>query len=142
MDAFSINRVILCGRVGKYAPELKRTTGRNPTSFARFSMATHEKFQGGSSKTTWHQISAWGPKLSEFCEKYVRPGMTLIVAGKLTSRSWRTDAGEKRTIVEIRADDIIFVCPEDSKKRKQKEEPKEEDRQEQGRDPGYEDGMF
>lgn len=97
-----MNRVTLCGRLGQ-DPELKYTT--TGTAVCNFSMATSEKFKNKTSgqteeKTEWHRVVCWG-KTAEYASKYLKKGGQVLIEGKLTTRTWEDNQGNKRYTTEI-----------------------------------------
>ncbi|HAV54897.1 MAG TPA: single-stranded DNA-binding protein, partial [Aequorivita sp.] len=63
--------------------------------------------------TQWHNIVAWG-KIAEIVEKYVGKGKEVAIEGKLTSRSYETETGEKRYVTEVVADEILLLGTKDN----------------------------
>ena len=61
----------------------------------------------------WHNIVAWG-KTAEIIEKYVGKGKEIAVEGKLNSRSYETDTGEKRYVTEVVVDEILLLGVKDN----------------------------
>jgi len=100
-----INKVIVLGNLGK-DPEMRHTPAGVPV--CSFSVATSEVYidkQSGEKKeiTEWHNIVLWR-KLAETAEKYLRKGSQVYVEGKLRTRSWDDEAGQKRYTTEIVGD--------------------------------------
>jgi single-strand DNA-binding protein len=97
----SVNKVILIGRLGK-DPEVKYTPSGAPV--AKFSLATDEVFKDRSGEqqkhTEWHNIVAWN-KLAEICGEYLTKGKLVYIEGRIRSRQWEDQAGNKRTAYEI-----------------------------------------
>jgi len=60
-------------------------------------------------KTEWHNIVAWRG-LAEICEKYVHKGDLLYIEGKIQTRSWDGENGQKRYITEIVAE-VVELFP-------------------------------
>lgn len=100
----SMNKVFLCGRLGK-APEL-RQAGEHQV--CEFTLATNEKTKNGE-ETQWHSVVVWG-KTAEACAKYLGKGSQVLVEGKLKTRSWEKD-GQKRYKTEVTARDVQFLSP-------------------------------
>ncbi|WP_103864801.1 single-stranded DNA-binding protein [Aquimarina sp. I32.4] len=103
------NKVQLIGNVGN-APEIKTLeSGKKVTNF---SMATNESYKNSDGEkvqnTQWHNIVAWG-KIAEIIEKYVGKGKEVAIEGKLTSRNYETEAGEKRYVTEVVANEILLL---------------------------------
>jgi len=97
----SVNKVILVGNLGA-DPELRYTnTG---TAVANLRIATNEQWTDKNgerqSRTEWHNIVAWG-KLGEICGKYLRKGRSIYVEGRLQTRTWEDQSGQKRYTTEV-----------------------------------------
>ena len=103
------NKVQLIGNVSN-EPEVK--TLDSGKKVANFSMATNESYKNSNGErvqnTQWHNIVAWG-KIAEIIEKYVGKGKEVAIEGKLTSRSYETEAGEKRYVTEVVANEILLL---------------------------------
>jgi single-strand DNA-binding protein len=97
----TVNKVILIGRLGR-DPEMKFTASGVP--MARFSLATDESFKDRSGeqqkRTEWHNIVAWN-KLAEICSQYLTKGKQIYIEGRISSRQWQDQSGNKRTTYEI-----------------------------------------
>ena len=97
----SVNKVILLGNLGA-DPEL-RYTGSG-TAVANFRIATNERWNDKNGqqqeRTEWHNIVAWG-KLGEICGKYLKKGRSVYVEGRLQTRSWEDQSGNKRYTTEV-----------------------------------------
>jgi single-strand DNA-binding protein len=104
-----VNKVILVGRLGT-DPEVKTISGGN--TVARLSLATSENWmdkQGQKQeRTEWHRVVVWG-KLAELCGKYLAKGRQVYVEGRLQTRSWEDQQGQKRYTTEIVANTIQFL---------------------------------
>ena len=107
----SINKVILLGNVGK-EPEIRNID--NNVKVASFTLATTDrayKTQSGAvvpERTEWHNIIAWRG-LADIVERYVHKGTPLYVEGKLRTRSWDDQNGNKRYVTEIYAENIELL---------------------------------
>ena len=103
------NHVQLIGNVGKPV-ELK--TLKNGNKVARIALATNEYYKDSAGekqqKTYWHNITAWG-KLAEIMSTTLAKGNEVAVTGKLTSRSYETDAGETRYVTEVVANEFMRI---------------------------------
>lgn len=82
------------------------------TKVASFTLATTERFRDRSGNlresTEWHNIVAWRGN-ADIAEKYVRKGTQLYVEGRIRSRSWEDQSGNKRYITEIIADNLQLL---------------------------------
>ena len=101
----TINRVELLGRVGA-DPELRQTQGG--TAVVQLRLATDRRRENGNDETDWHTVVCWA-KQAEAVAEYVRTGERVYVAGRLQQQSWETDAGERRSRIEVHAHEVIFL---------------------------------
>jgi len=107
--ARGVNKVILVGRLGA-DPEVRySTTG---TAVVRFNVATTESVPAGEGKweerTEWHRVVAFG-KLAENCGQYLSKGSSVYLEGRLQTRQWDDQQGNKRYTTEIIARDVQFL---------------------------------
>lgn len=113
-----INKVILIGRTGG-APEI-RTISDDGRKVASFRLATTEKYKGrdGALKenTEWHSVVCYD-KSANLVEEYLEKGIMLYVEGKLRTREWTTQSGERKYTTEVLASSIRFLERRDSERR-------------------------
>ena len=101
-----LNKVVIMGRLAR-DPELRRTqSGVSVTSF-RIACNRDFKPQGGEAETDWIDIVAWR-NTAEFVSKYFQKGRMVIVEGRLQTRDWTDKDGNRRTAVEVVADNVYF----------------------------------
>jgi single-strand DNA-binding protein len=104
-----VNKVIVIGRLGA-DPEVKTVAGGN--TVARLSVATSENWtdkQGQKQeRTEWHRVVVWG-KLAELCGKYLSKGRQAYIEGRLQTRSWEDQSGQKKYTTEIVANTVQFL---------------------------------
>lgn len=104
-----VNKVIIVGRLGT-DPEIK-TVGSGQ-QVARLSVATSENWVDREGKkqerTEWHRIVVWG-KLAEICGKHLSKGRQVYLEGRLQTRSWEDQQGQKKYATEIIANNIQFL---------------------------------
>lgn len=99
-----MNKVILKGNVGA-DPTI--TNFENGGKVAQFTLATTER--GYTTKdgrqipdvTDWHNIVVKQPGLAGVCEQHVKKGTPLLIIGKIRTRDYEDNAGQKRYITEI-----------------------------------------
>ena len=107
--ARGVNKVILVGNLGK-DPELSYLPSGQ--SVAKFSLATSRSYKDKSGEvkeeTEWHNIVAWG-KLGEICAQYLKKGRQAYVEGRIQTRTWEGRDGNKRTSVDIVAEDVQML---------------------------------
>ncbi len=109
------NKVQLIGNVGDTP---KAHTFESGKKVIRFSMATNDYYLKDGEKvqqTQWHNLVAWG-KQAEIIEKYVFKGSEIAIDGKLTSRSFENESGEKQYISEVLIQEILLLDSKGSKK--------------------------
>ena len=71
------------------------------------------KGQNGEKETDFIDIVAWS-NIAEFVSNYFKKGDMAIVSGRLQSRRWEDRDGNKRTAIEIVAENIYFCGPKKS----------------------------
>ncbi len=105
----SLNKVLLVGNLTR-DPELRYTPSGVPVATLRLAVNTFFKDKSGEkrSDTCYINVVTWN-KQAELCTQYLSKGRRIFVEGKLQSRSWERDNGERRSIIEIRADRIQFI---------------------------------
>ena len=106
-----VNKVQLIGRLGR-DPEVRAT--QENVAFARFSLATdtHWTDRNGEkqSRAEWHNVLAWG-RLTEICGEYLRKGRLVFVEGRLQTRSWEDEAGQRHSRTEVVIHDLKILEP-------------------------------
>jgi single-strand DNA-binding protein len=107
--AFSLNKVMIIGNLGR-DPEMRYTSDGKPQ--AKFSVAVSRVWttQEGERKeeTEWFNVVAWD-KLAEQCGQYAAKGQKIYVEGRLQTRSWEGQDGQKHKTVEVMASNAIFL---------------------------------
>lgn len=103
----SFNKVILIGNMVA-DPELKVTP--NSVSVCSFRIAVGRRYikAGEQQQTDFIDIVAWRSQ-AEFVTKYFSKGKPILVCGSIQSRNWQDKEGNKRTTVEVIADEVSFV---------------------------------
>ncbi len=105
----SLNRVQLIGNLGQ-DPELRYT--QNQTAVCTLSVATTENRLNANGdrepQTTWHRVVVWS-KQAENCNKYLGKGRQVYVDGRLQTRSWEDQNGNKRYTTEVVAQSVLFL---------------------------------
>ncbi|MCB0725691.1 MAG: single-stranded DNA-binding protein [Ignavibacteriae bacterium] len=104
-----LNSVIIAGNLTK-DPIFRQTT--NGTPVVNFSIASNRRFRDKNDE--WKEdvcyvgIVAWN-RLAESCRDKLKKGNAVLVDGELQSRTFKTEDGNNRTIVEIKARRIQFL---------------------------------
>jgi single-strand DNA-binding protein len=91
----SLNKVQLIGNLGK-DPEVR--------AIPSGAKNTGQKVE----KTEWHNIVMWRG-LAEIAEKYLRKGSQVYVEGRLQTRSWDDQNGQKKYMTEIVVDNMVML---------------------------------
>ena len=112
----ALNKVMLIGNVGN-DPEI-RYLDSNPQSpqgnakVASFRLATTERYRDRNGETRenteWHSIVAWRSS-ADYVEKFVHKGSQIFIEGKLRTRQWTDQTGNKRYTTEIQADNMQLL---------------------------------
>ena len=110
----SLNKVMLIGNVGR-DPEVRYLEGNaasGGTKVATFTLATTERYRDRSGEqrenTEWHNIVAWRNS-ADIAERYVKKGTQLYIEGRLRTRSWADQAGNKKYTTEIVVDSLQLL---------------------------------
>ena len=105
----SLNKVFLIGNLTR-DPELRYVP--SGSAVATFTIAVNRvyKTQTGEKKeqASFIRIVVWGRR-AEVCGEYLSKGSPLFVEGRLQSRDWEAQDGQKRNTVEVVADNIQFL---------------------------------
>ena len=105
----SFNKALLMGNLTR-DPELRYIpSGSAVTSFT-VAMNRVYKLQTGEKKeeTSFVRVVVWG-RMAETCGEYLKKGSPVFVEGRLQSRSWETEEGQKRSAVEVIAENVQFL---------------------------------
>src|SRR5438132_1176575 len=109
----NLNKALLIGRLTK-DPEMRYTP--SGTAVTNFSIATNRWSSGqeGERKefTDYHNIVAYNAgkrNLAEIVAQYTRKGALVFVEGRIQTRSWEGQDGQKRRTTEIIANDVQFL---------------------------------
>src|SRR5690606_40257183 len=104
--AFSLNKVMLIGNLGKDA-ETRFTT--NNVSVTTFSLATSYSYKGKDgnwvNETTWHNVVSFNT--SDFMKDNLKKGRKFYVEGRLSKRDYTDKDNIKRYTTEVIAERLI-----------------------------------
>lgn len=101
-----MNKVILMGRLTR-DPEIRYSA--NNTAVGRFSLAVDRKFKReGQPEADFFNCVAFG-KQAEFCEKYLKKGVKMVVTGRLESDNYTTKDGSKVYGFQIMVEELEFA---------------------------------
>lgn len=105
----SLNKVMLIGNAGK-DPEIRHL--ENGVAVVTLPIATTERYKDRNGEvkeqTEWHNVVFWR-SLADIVEKYVRKGSQLFIEGKLRTRSWEDQTGQKKYATEIVAENLRLL---------------------------------
>ncbi|MDH4171771.1 MAG: single-stranded DNA-binding protein [Acidimicrobiia bacterium] len=96
------NTVTVVGNVTR-DPELRFTA--NGAAVASFGLAWNRKGQDGEETVSFFDVTCWR-QLAENVSESITKGSRVVVYGRLDQRSWETQDGDRRSKVEIIADDV------------------------------------
>jgi single-strand DNA-binding protein len=99
------NTVTVVGNITR-DPELRFTTGGR--AVASFGIAVNRRYQVNNEwqeQTSFFDVVAWA-QLGENAAASLNKGARVIISGRLEQRSWETPDGDKRSKIEIVADEI------------------------------------
>lgn len=107
--AGSLNKVMIIGNVGR-EPEMRYT--QNGVPVTSFSVAANRRWTTPEGEqreeTEWFNVVTWN-KLAETASRYVSKGSKVYIEGRLQSRSWEGQDGQKRYRTEIVAQTMILL---------------------------------
>jgi single-strand DNA-binding protein len=104
-----LNNVIVAGNLTK-DPIFRETSNNTPV--ANFHIAANRRYKDSGNQ--WQEdvcyvgVVAWN-KLADSCRDRLKKGSAVLVDGELQSRTFKTEDGKNRTIVEIKAKRIQFL---------------------------------
>jgi single-strand DNA-binding protein len=109
----SLNKVMLIGRLTR-DPEMRYTPNGQPVT--SFSLATNRYTSGPDGErrefTDYHNCVAWNigkRNLAELLGQNLRKGSLIYVEGRLQTRSWEGQDGQKRRATEVIVNDFEFL---------------------------------
>jgi single-strand DNA-binding protein len=107
--ARSINMAVVLGNLTR-DPELRYTpSGR---AVCNFGVATNRVWNTSEGErredAEFHNIVAWN-RLAEICSQYLTKGQKVYIQGRLQTRTWEGQDGNKRSRTEIVANDMVML---------------------------------
>lgn len=109
-----LNKCMIIGNLGK-DPELRYT--QTGTAVCNFTVAVNRPGrvdeatgQRGDGEVEWFAVIAWD-KLGETVNQHLSKGRMVYVEGRLQTRSWEGQDGQKRYRTEVVASNIVFLSP-------------------------------
>ena len=105
----NFNKVFLIGNLTK-DPELRYTP--QGTAVVNLRLAVNRKFRDRNQElkeeVCFVTAVVWD-KQAENCNQYLHKGRPVFIEGRLQSRSWEDSAGQKRSVIEVRAERVQFL---------------------------------
>ncbi|MSQ41661.1 MAG: single-stranded DNA-binding protein [Dehalococcoidia bacterium] len=84
----------------------------NGQAVTTFNVAVNRRAGGQEGErrddTTWFRVVAW-ERLAETCAQYLQKGRAVLVEGRIVTRSWDGQDGQKHYAWELRADNVQFL---------------------------------
>lgn len=102
-----INKAILIGRLTR-DPDLRYTQSGIAT--CNFTLAVNRSFanQQGERDADFIPVVTWR-NLAENCNKYLRKGRLVAVSGRIQTRTYEDNNGQRRYVTEVVADEVQFL---------------------------------
>ena len=104
-----LNKVMIIGNLGR-DPEMRYTPSGKPVT--TFSVATSRTWSTSDGEkreeTEWFNVVAWS-SLAEICKQYLSKGQQVYIEGRLQTRHWDDQEGNKHISVEIVANEMIIL---------------------------------
>ena len=105
----NFNKVLLIGNLTK-DPELRYTP--QGAAVVNLRLAVNRRFRDKNQElkeeTCFVTAVVWN-KMAETCNQYLHKGSPVFIEGRLQSRSWEDNSGQKRYVIEVRAERIQFL---------------------------------
>ena len=103
-----MNKVCLIGRLTK-DPEVRYTQSNN-TMVVSFNLAVNRRFtkENEERQADFISIVAWS-KTAEFVSKYFKKGQQVGIVGRIQTRTWDDEQGQKHYATEVIAEEVYFA---------------------------------
>lgn len=105
----NLNKVFLIGNLTR-DPELRYTP--NGMAVTNLRLAVNHRFKDRSGEarqdTCFINVVVWD-KQAESCNQYLGKGRLILVEGRLQQRSWQDSEGKNKSVIEVRADRVVFL---------------------------------
>ncbi len=106
-----LNKVMVIGNMGR-DPELRYTPSGKPVT--SFSLASSRSWIAPNGtrreETEWFNVVAWG-NLAEICNQKLFKSQQVYIEGRLQTRSWQDESGQRHFRTEVVASDMIILGP-------------------------------
>jgi single-strand DNA-binding protein len=105
----NFNKVLLIGNLTR-DPELRYTP--QGTAVVNLRLAVNRRFRDRNQElkeeTCFVTVVVWD-KQAETCNQYLHKGSPIFIEGRLQSRSFEDNSGQKRNVIEVRAERVQFL---------------------------------
>lgn len=105
----NLNKAMIIGNVTR-DPESRNTPDGTPVT--SFSVATNLRWTNKSGqkqdRAEYHNVVAWR-KLADICAQYLKKGSKVYIEGRIQTRSWDDQQGQKHWRTEIIAENMIML---------------------------------
>jgi len=132
----SVNKIIIIGNLGS-EPEMRFTPNGNPVT--SFRVATNWRYTSGQGErreeTEWFTVITWN-RLAEQCNQFLTKGRLVYAEGRLRTRTWEGQDGQRQFRNEIVASKVTFldrqaVAPLPEERAEERAEEKAEEKAEE-----------
>ncbi len=104
-----LNKVMIIGNVGR-EPELRFTAAGKPVT--SFSVAVSRRWTDSKGQrreeTEWFNVVAWA-NLAEICSDFLYKGCQVYVEGRLQTRHWDNDSGQRQFRTDVVANEVTIL---------------------------------
>ena len=104
-----MNKVVLMGRLTSN-PEISYTTGKNPTSVARYTLAVDRRYkrQGDDQTADFINCVVFG-RGAEFAENYLHQGTKIVAVGRIQTGSYTNKDGQRVYTTDVVVEEQEFA---------------------------------
>jgi single-strand DNA-binding protein len=100
-----MNRVLLTGRLTRDPETRQLANGKTVTTFG---VATNEYRGNGEEHAEYHAIVTWD-RLAEVCGEYLGKGSQVAIDGRIQTRQWEDDRGQRHWKTEVVAGHVEML---------------------------------
>ncbi len=104
----SLNKCMIIGNLGR-DPEMRYTPSGQAVT--QFTVAVNRRWQQNNEwqeETEWFRVVVWGPQAERTADR-LRKGNKVYVEGRIQTRQWEDQQGQKRTTVELVANQVTSL---------------------------------
>jgi single-strand DNA-binding protein len=104
-----LNKVMIIGNLTRNPESRTTPSGQTVCNFGVATNRTWKDAQGQKQESAeFHNIVAWG-KLAEICNQYLAKGRKVFLEGRLQTREWEAQDGNRKNRTEIVAENMIIL---------------------------------